>query len=317
MTSGGTKIEFAIVSDTGELIDRQRTPTDHFKTPGLLVAGIADAIAQLLKDHPDIKPVAVGVGVAGQIEKGTGVIMNAPNLGWKNVPLQQLLTDKLQLPIAICNDVKAEAIGEWKFGAGVSCNNFVCIFIGTGIGGALMVDGKMLEGCNNTAGEVGHTTILMHGPKCHCGNEGCFEALAGGWAIQRDAQAAVQADAAAGKMLLDIANGDVTAINGGTVAAAAQKNDPLAQKLVSNVGEALIAGITSVVNMVGPCRVILGGGVMEGLPQLLAQVQAGVPKFALKAALDSLEILPAKLHNDAGVIGAAAFALQSLKTASK
>jgi glucokinase len=306
---GGTKIEVALVNADGQLLDRLRIPTDSSDGPDKIIEDIANIIHELTARHKDITPSTIGIGVAGQIEKNTGIIVFSPNLGWDNVNLSEQLTNILHLPVAVCNDVKAAAWGEWLHGAGVGCDNLVCIFVGTGIGGAIVCNGKMIEGCNNTAGEIGHTTIQLNGPLCHCGNRGCLEALAGGWAIERDAQQAVQNNKDDGKMMLEIAGGDIKAITGATVAIAVQKGDKMATQLLDNVVDALTAGITSVVNTVGPCRIILGGGVVEGIPQLAGRVETGVKKNALKAAIVSVSILQAKLHNDSGVIGAAAFAL--------
>lgn len=310
---GGTKIEIAIVGADGQLPGKLRIPTESPLGPDKIIENIVDAITKLSKQYPGITASAIGVGVAGQIEKDSGVIIYAPNLEWHNVNLQEQLANKLQKPVTVCNDVKAAAWGEWLFGAGRDCNNFVCVFVGTGIGGAILCDGKMLDGCNNTAGEIGHMTVQLHGPLCHCGNEGCFEALAGGWALQRDAQMAVQHDKDSGKMLLEMAGGDINAITAKTIAAAAQQGDLLAGKLINNLTDALVAGITSVVNLLGPCRIILGGGVIEGMPGLISVVKQGVKKYALKAAISNVELLPAKLHNDSGVIGAAALALHKIR----
>lgn len=155
-------------------------------------------------------------------------------------------------------------------------------------------------------------TIDLHSPQCHCGNKGCFEAFAGGWAIARDAQNMVKTDMKSGKTLLAIAGNDISKITAKTVSEAAGKNDPLANKIIDNLADALIAGSTSLVNAYAPCRLILGGGIMEGMPQLIESIEKGVKKYALKAATKNLEVLPAKLHNDSGVIGAAAFALHSM-----
>jgi glucokinase len=155
-------------------------------------------------------------------------------------------------------------------------------------------------------------TIDLHGPECHCGNRGCFEALAGGWAIARDAQDMVKADMKRGKVLLAIAGNDISKITAKTVSEAASKNDILAKKIIDNLANVLIAGATAIVNAYAPCRLIMGGGIMEGIPQFLEKVEKGVKKYALKAATENLKVLPAKLHNDSGVIGAAAFALHSI-----
>jgi glucokinase len=309
---GGSKIEVALVNSSGLLNDRLRVPTDSKKGYKAVLKQITETIHQLCDKNGDAVPSAVGIGIPGQISRSSGIVHYAPNLNWHEVNLENDLSKMLDKHVRICNDVRAATWGEWLHGAGKSCNDIVCIFIGTGIGGGIVRDGRMLAGCNNNAGEIGHMTIDLHGPECHCGNRGCFEALAGGWAIARDAQAMVKADMKRGKVLLAIAGNDISKITAKTVSEAASKNDILAKKIIDNLANVLIAGATAIVNAYATCRLIMGGGIMEGIPQLLEKVEKGVKKYALKAATENLKVLPAKLHNDSGVIGAAAFALHSI-----
>src|SRR5450759_3273651 len=309
---GGSKIEVALVNSSGLLHDRLRVPTDSKKGYKAILKQITETIHQLCEKSGDAVPSAVGIGIPGQISRSSGIVHYAPNLNWHEVNLENDLSKMLDKHVRICNDVRAATWGEWLYGAGRNCDDLVCIFIGTGIGGGIVSDGRMLAGCNNTAGEIGHMTIDLHGPECHCGNKGCFEALAGGWAVARDAQAMVSTDKKGGKILLAIVGNEINKITAKTVAEAARKNDALAKKIVDNLADALIAGSTALVNAFGPCRLILGGGIMEGMPQLLGRIEKGVKKYALKAATENLKVLPAKLHNDSGVIGAAAFALHSM-----
>jgi glucokinase len=185
---GGTKIEVALVNSSGLLHDRLRVDTDIQHRYKTILKQIAEAIHQLCDKNEDTVPSAVGIGIPGQISRSSGIVHYAPNLNWHEVNLENDLSKMLGKHVRICNDVRAATWGEWLYGAGKSCDDIVCIFIGTGIGGGIVSNGRMLTGCNNTAGEIGHMTIDLHGPECHCGNKGCFEALAGGWAIERDAQ---------------------------------------------------------------------------------------------------------------------------------
>jgi glucokinase len=154
-------------------------------------------------------------------------------------------------------------------------------------------------------------TVDLHGPPCHCGNHGCLEALAGGWAIARRAAEAVRADPAAGAALLRLAGGQAEAVDARLVAQAAHDGDPLAKHLVDEVAEALVAGAAGLVNAFNPCRLVLGGGVIEGLPELVQRVEDGVRQRALAAARAPLQVLPARLRGDAGVVGAAALAMRA------
>jgi glucokinase len=307
---GGTKVEVAQVDALGRVRQRLRRPTDVKDGLAAVETEIVAAVRDLHGSvgHP---PVGVGVGVAGQIEPDTGVVQFAPNLGWHGAPLQADLSRALDLPVVVINDVRAAAWGEWLHGAGQGFDDLVCLFVGTGIGGGVVSGGQMLAGCSNTAGELGHMTIDWHGPVCHCGNTGCLEALAGGWAIARRAREALAADPTAGAFLLGMAGGQPEAVSAKVVAQAAHENDPLARQVVDEVAQALVAGAVGMVNAFNPCRLILGGGVIEGLPELVQRVGQGVRQLALTAASSPLQVVPAHLHNDAGVVGAAALAIRS------
>jgi glucokinase len=305
---GGTKVEVAHVDADGHLQRRLRRPTDVKDGPKAVKLEIVDAVRELVEGAGS-PPAGVGIGVAGQIEAGSGVVRFAPNLDWHDVPFQADLGEALGLPVVVTNDVRAAAWGEWLHGAGRGCDDLVCLFVGTGIGGGVVSGGQMLSGCSNTAGELGHIVIDLGGPTCHCGNRGCLEALAGGWAIARRARETVTEEEGSGARLLQMANGQPEALTAEMVAQAAHQGDPLAQEIVNQAGEALVAGAISLVNAFNPCRLILGGGVMEGLPEWVARIEKGVRQRALATALAPLQVLPAQLHNDAGVIGAAALAM--------
>ena len=213
----------------------------------------------------------------------------------------------------LMNDVRAATWGEWLHGAGKDCNDLVCIFAGTGIGGGVVSGGRMLTGCTNTAGEIGHITVDIHGPACTCRNTGCVEALAGGWAIARTAKAAIKQDASAGAYLLSLADGDINHVTAQLVGQAMQEGDPLAVRLMDDAARALTAGAVSLVNAFNPCRLILGGGVIEGVPELIDTIRNGVMSSALTTAINRLEIVRAELRHDAGVIGMAAYALRAIE----
>ncbi len=306
---GGTKIEVALVDGTGSILKKLRLAT--MVTSGLeaIEREIVGA-AQELMQAATPTPLGLGVGVAGQIDSLGARVRFAPNLNWHDAPLQADLHRQLQLPVALLNDVRAATWAEWLYGAGRGCADLICLFVGTGIGGSVVSGGRMLEGSSNSAGELGHMTVDLHGPTCHCGNQGCLEALAGGWAIARRAREAIAADPRAGACLNRLVDNQLDALSAEQVARAAHTGDPLAGQIVTEVAAALIAGSIGLINGFNPSRLILGGGVMEGLPELVKHIDQGVRKHALQIALENLEVLPAQLHNDAGVIGAAAFAMQ-------
>lgn len=312
---GGTKVEVAAVDADGNILQRLKQPTRAETGPENIMAAIADMVRQVQGRGPKTPPAGVGVGVAGQVDAATGVVRFAPNLQWREVPCRERLQTDLKLPVVVTNDVRAAAWGEWRHGAGRGAQDLICLFIGTGIGGGVVSGGRMLAGCTNTAGELGHITTDLNGPPCTCGHRGCLEALAGGWAIARRAREAVRDDPAAGQAFLHaaglkepVAPADLDAR---AVAAAARAQDPLARRLVDEVARALIAGTVSLVNAFNPCRLILGGGVMQGLPELTGRIEAGIRHSALNSATENLEVLPAMLVGVAGVVGAATLAIRS------
>jgi glucokinase len=181
------------------------------------------------------------------------------------------------------------------------------------VGGCIVSGGNLLEGCQNTAGELGHTTIVFNGRQCHCPNQGCLEAYAGGWAIAERAQEAVRAAPGEGKRLLALA-GDLRNISSITVSEGYGDGDPLARSLVQQTAQYLAAGIVNAVNIFNPCLVILGGGVIEGLPDYLPLVEKNVRAHALQTPVEGLRIVTAALGNMAGVVGAAALARKLIES---
>jgi glucokinase len=307
---GGTKVNIALVDVSGRLLATQKFSTHPDKEPERVIADVLTGIDNCLSKAGE-EAKAVGVGVAAQVDS-SGVVQGSPNLGWRNVPLKKKLEAQIDVPVVVTNDVRAVTWGEWRHGAGRGVDNLAVLFVGTGIGGGVVSGGKLLEGCSNTGGELGHTTIVYDGRQCHCPNKGCLEAYAGGWAIAERAQDAVNEMPTEGKQLKVLA-GSVEKITAETVSQAYRQGDPLAQRLVEETGQYLGAGVVSMVNAFNPCRVVLGGGVIEGIPELVQMVEKFTRKRALEAAVEKLEIVKAKLGADAGVVGAAALARESVE----
>lgn len=302
---GGTKVNVALVDAGGRILSTQKFSTQQDKEPKRVIADIIAGIDRCLSKS-DKEAKAVGVGVAAQVDF-KGVVQNSPNLGWRNLPLKKKIEEKIAIPVIVTNDVRAATWGEWRYGSGKGIDHLAVLFVGTGIGGGVISGGKLLEGCTNSGGELGHTTIVYEGRQCHCPNKGCFEAYAGGWAIAVRAQDAINKAPKEGKHLKSLA-GSAEEVTAETVSQAYRQGDPLARRLVEETGRYLGAGVVSVVNAFNPCRVVLGGGVIEGIPELVRMVEDFTRKSALEAAVEKLEIVKALLGNDAGVIGAAALA---------
>ncbi|HET6420020.1 MAG TPA: ROK family protein [Geobacteraceae bacterium] len=308
---GGTKIEVALVDATGSVLMRRRLATRVGEGPVVIQSEIIETVMDL-RNRSGAKPAALGIGVAGQVDPVTGTVHFANNLGWREVPIGRVLGDALGMPVFVTNDVRAATWGEWLYGAGRGCGDIVCLFVGTGIGGGIVSGGRMLAGCSNTAGELGHITVDLNGPRCNCGNRGCMEALAGGWAIARRARESVENDPVAGASMLRKAGGHTEGINTRIVSEAAAEGDPVAAGILETAARALAAGAVGLVNAFNPGRLILGGGVIEGLPWLVDRIDEEVHRRALAVAGAPLQVLPSQLGNDAGVIGAAIMAMRLL-----
>jgi glucokinase len=299
---GGTKVKTALVDTRGRIVavDTHSTHPER-GSDGVIVDVLACVKGCLGKARRDA--AALGIGVAGQVDVH-GVVRYAPNLRWRDVPLRERLEANLELPVVVVNDVRAATIGEWRFGSGGNVDDLVVLFIGTGIGGGVVSGGRLLQGCSNTGGELGHMTVDVNGRKCHCPNRGCLEAYAGGWAIAERAQEAVRTDPAAGASLSTLAGGvdQITAFN---VSQAYRGGDALARRLIAETGQYLAAGIVGLVNAFNPCLIVLGGGVIAGVPELVPQVEAFTRQYALLAAVEPLQFAVAALGSEAPVIGAA------------
>ncbi len=303
---GGTKVAVALADAGGSVLTSDVYPTQADRGPAAVIADIVTCVKERL-GGPAKDAAALGVGVAGQVDETTGAVHFAPNLRWHEVALGAELEQALGMPVVVTNDVRAATWGEWIHGAGRGARDLVTLFIGTGVGGGIISGGRVLVGCTNTAGELGHVTIVTGGRKCTCPNSGCLEAYVGGWAIAEQAREAVARDLAAGKRLVAIAGGvgDITARS---VTQAYREGDALAVRLVQEISRHLAAGMVGIVNAFNPCLFILGGGVLEGLPELATFVEGPVRTHALEAAVRGLRVVRAALGNQAGVVGAAAMA---------
>ncbi|HDY73686.1 MAG TPA: ROK family protein [Euryarchaeota archaeon] len=302
---GGTKVEAALLDGEGKLVSDLRYQTQADKGAENIVSELLNAV-ETLQTEAGVSASAVGVGVAGQVNL-TGEVLSAPNLPFKNTRLQERLASKTGLPVIVTNDVRAATFGEWWFGAGKGVDDLVVMFVGTGVGGGVVSGGRLLVGCNNMAGELGHITLVANGRKCRCPNYGCIEAYAGGWAIAERAQEAVRDSPREGRALKSIA-GTVDEITAATVSQAYKEGNLLANKIVDKTARYLAAGVVGIVNTFNPCMLILGGGVIEGLNHMIPIVEDTVKKQALRPSLEDLQIVKAGLGGKAGVVGAAAFA---------
>lgn len=310
---GGTKLLVALVSSDGRVLARHVEPTAASDCYGSVVSQIEHASRQLLKRSvlsDTVKVAAVSLAVAGAINVEQGVVTASPNLPqWRDVPLRDLVQESLQLRTFMLNDASAAALGEHAHGAGSGTRDMVFLTVSTGIGGGIIIGGELYQGACGGAGEIGHMVIIAGGPHCGCGNYGCLEALASGTAIAREA---VDRIALGTSTSITRFAGDGRPVTAEAVAAAAEQGDPLASEIVSRAANYLGLGLVNVVNIFNPEVVVIGGGVARMGERLLGPARLVVCEKAFKLASDAVRIVQGALGADAGVVGAAMYAHQSI-----
>ena len=301
---GGTNVKLALVDDKGNITYSNSVPTRAEMGYEYTVNNIKQAIRDLLVETKlstkDIE--GIGFGFPGQVDYKSGVVRLAPNIpGWVDVPIAKLIEDEFKIPTRVDNDVRCAALGELNYGAGKGCENLICITVGTGIGSGLIINGKLVRGASNAAGEIGHIKLQMHdGPICGCGDTGCMEAFASGPSIVAMAENYIRGGKST--KFREMANG--AQITPYIVCEAAKAGDPVAKTIFTIMGEYIGIGLASVVNLLNPEKIIVGGGVADAGDLLLNPMKQTLKDRAMKIAGDAVEIVPAQLGNTAGVIGA-------------
>jgi len=300
---GGTNIKIALVSDEGKILYSNSIPTRTEMGYEYTDNSMKEAIKLLLNETKlntkDIE--GMGFGFPGQIDCQKGIVRLAPNVpGWVNVPIAEIMEKEFGIPTRVDNDVRTAALGELNYGAGVGCQNLVCITVGTGIGSGLVINGKLVRGASNAAGELGHIKLnITDGPLCGCGDRGCLEAYASGPAIVALAEEYIRGGKST--KYRELANPDITPY---IVATAAKEGDPVAIQIFKIIGEYIGMGLVSVVNLLNPEKIIIGGGVAGAGEILFNPIKETIAKRAMAIQRDAVEIVPAQLGNSAGVIGA-------------
>ena len=308
---GGTKTLAAVVDiTTGEVIASARKRTRAERGQDFVaqrITELATAALNAAKLPSDTSIVAVGVGAAGQIDRKAGVILDAPNLGVKNMALGDILGKQFGKPVGVGNDVEVATLGEFLYGSGQGYTNFVCIFVGTGIGSGIVQDGHIYTGFTGTAGEVGHMMIEADGRICGCGNRGCLEAYASRTAITKAIMAEIhhgRSSILAEDAALQLKEGE-TIIRSGLLATAISHGDGLTIEIVTEAADYLGYGLGSVMNFYNPECIILGGGVIEAIDLLFERAVNRARTTALSSPASKTKILRAKLGDFSGVVGAA------------
>ncbi len=302
---GGTKIAAIRISTEGEILAGTVIPTPANDQSAALPA-IEAAAAEVMGDGV----AAIGIGMAGLIDARSGELLSTPNLVWRHLLLDGGLRATYGLPVTVHNDATSAAWAESRLGASRDHADSLFVGVGTGIGGGIVSGGRLIRGAYGLAGEIGHTIVEPGGPLCGCGNHGCWEQVASGLAIARAGRRAVTEDP--GSSIARLAGGDPHRATGELVTEAAQGGDDVAVAILATVARRLGEGVASLVNILDPEIVVIGGGVGEA-----GDVLFGPLREAFRASVEGVDvrpevpIVPAQLGNDAGAIGAALLALDA------
>ncbi len=302
---GGTQVRCALVNDSGRVLARAARLTDVAGGPERVIKQIHDLIAELSVGTEG--PVrAVGISAPGPLDSEAGLILHIPTLpGWDNIPLRDRLAADLSLPVVLENDGIAAAFGEWQHGAGQGCRHLVYATVSTGIGGGVVVDGRLIHGRRGMAGHVGHFQIMPDGPLCSCGASGCFEALASGTALGKAGRAAAERNPSSA---LGLALGEGESLGALEVVEAARQGDSVAQALLAQEAEYLGIGFSSLIHLYSPEVVIMGGGVAAAFDLLEDGIRRVIARQAM-AAFRDVRLVKAGLGQNSGLVGAAKLAL--------
>lgn len=268
---------------------------------------IAETIAATGCTRADFR--GVGIGSPGPLDRESGVVIVTPNLGWTNFPLRDKVAGPLGMPGTLDNDANCATLGEWWIGAAKGAKQVVGLTIGTGIGGGLILNGKLYHGASDAAGELGHITIDSTGRKCGCGNYGCLEAYASGPAIAQRAREALQGGESS--IMPSLVDGDLARITAATVFDASHRGDELAGHVVRDTAKFLGIGVANFLNIFNPEVVVIAGGVTQAGEALFEPLRAEVRRRAFAPAVEACRILPGALHGNAGVVGAVATFVQA------
>jgi len=303
---GGTNLRTAIVGSDGEILDKHKEATRAVDGWMRVVARLVDNINRQLEigAQRGSKVFAVGVGAPGVILVDKGIVVKSPNFpDWNNLPLKAELEKALNIPVFIENDANAAALGEKWRGAGQNIRSMIHLTLGTGVGGGIILDNKIWHGADGMAGEIGHMTLIPDGRQCSCGNTGCLEMYASARGIVQSYQEELE------KQKLHKAEA-LKEVTSEKVYQAAREGDAVARRVMKDMGRMLGIGIASLINIFNPERVVIGGGVKDAWPLFIGATHEEIMKRAFQVPAERTEIVPSSLGDDAGMVGAAAVALE-------
>ena len=308
---GGGSIKLGLVSTTGKVLAREIFLTNSVSGREQLLHVLSQHIFNFIKiaHKKHLKVMGVGIGAPGPIDVERGFVYFFPNIpGWKNTPLKNHLQKRLKLPVYVDNDANVMALAEFRFGAGRGAKNLIALTLGTGVGGGLVIDGKLFHGPHYSAAEIGHIVINEDGPACSCGSRGCIETYVGSGYFVREIKK--QLKSGQKSILKQWSEKDRREITPLLVAQAAKSGDRFSNQIWKRTGEHLGNALTGLVNILNPEKIIMGGGIAQSGRLLFDPMVATLKKKAFPIAASSVKVVPAALGVDAGLIGAAALAFK-------
>ena len=307
----GTNLVAGLMNENCEILDKASHPVDHSQTAEQLCGEIVRLAKQVCQSGgvTEKEVRAVGIGLPGQVNNKTGIVVRTPNMPFQNTHVRQLFQRQWDMPVFLGNDADCAAIGEYRSGSAKGCSPAVTVTLGTGIGGGIIIDGKIFSGFNSAGAEIGHTVIVKGGRPCMCGRRGCWEKYASARALAEDTLAAMEQHK--DNIMWSYVHGDPARVNAKTAFDAMRAGDALGTQVVQNFVEYVACGLTNLINIFQPEIICIGGGVSKEGDTLLAPVQAVVDQedYA-REGMRRTKIVTAKLRNDAGIIGAAGLATQ-------
>jgi glucokinase len=311
---GGTKILAGVFDLQLTCRGRSKMSTKADRGPEEVIERVADCVRDAVDECDlDLKQVrGVGLGAPGSVDPDAGRVIFAPNLKWEDVPVKKVLEKQLGLPVFVENDGNSAILGIYETELQSKPRQVIGIFLGTGIGGGIILEGKLYSGFNGTAGEIGHMVIEVGGPKCNCGNRGCFEALASRTAIFRRIYDAVEDGQKT--LLTELLGNDLKDLRSGDLRKAIRKGDKLVEKIVEEASEYTGVAVANLINVFNPEVVVLGGGVIDALAdEMMAIIVETAKDYAMNGTCKGIEIVATKVGDDAGIIGGAVLARRQTK----
>lgn len=312
--AGPKKVKAVAATLDGNVITHVEAKYEVNPTPEQFLKTLADVIEKVIREtSPKIESIlGIGVGMHGLVDSEQGVSIFAPHLNFRNIPIKEYLEQKFEVPVEVENDIRAQAIGESWFGQGKCVPNFILFRVGTGVGAGIILDHQLYRGTSYTAGEIGHTTIDINGPKCSCGNYGCLETMVGGAALAGRAQQAIRLGKKS--ILEELCQGDIELIDGKMLYLAAKQGDQVANDVLEDTGRYLGIGIANLINILNPSLIILSGGVLGSADFLLDSLRKTVERRALAKPAQAVSIVLSKLGENAIPIGAFTLLLKKIFT---